>query len=416
MPCSALCAGLLSAWLGAASEVPDFVDQPALWARALQLHRRSIVLDGHSDTTPSFEDPGYDFSARHDTGHMDIPRMVEGGLNAQFFSIWMGDVGKPGQGIAVKTALRRIDAVHETIRRWPGSLALAGTAADVRRIHREGRIACLMGVEGGHIIENDLAVLRMYHRLGVRYLTLTHSFHTEWADSGGYGRPLPPGIGGLSERGEEVVRELNRVGMLVDVSHVSDATFYDALRVSRAPVIASHSSVRSLCPSPRNLDDAMLNALAEKGGVVQINFYSGYLSREIAEQRMQAEVDWAAEQERLAGEGLDAREIELRRRGFFRRLPALEATFDDLVAHFLHAMKVAGPEHVGIGSDFDGIPALPVGMEDCSQLPRLTYELLKHGWSEEEVQGVLGENVLRVMEAAERVAAEIREEEWQAIR
>jgi len=235
------------------------------------LHRDAIVSDTHADTTPFFEMPGWDFAARHDgETHMDLPRMREGGLDVQFWSIYMGET--EGDGRAIREALGRIDAVHELVRRHPDELALVTTAAGIRRAVAEGKIANLMGVEGGHILENRLSVLRTYQRLGVRYLTLTHSFHIDWADSAGMGVPLEPLHGGLTPFGEEVVRELNRLGVMVDISHVSDDTFWDVMKITRAPVIASHSSCRAVYDHPRNMSDDMLRAVAENGGEVMIHF------------------------------------------------------------------------------------------------------------------------------------------------
>jgi membrane dipeptidase len=247
----------------------------------LALHRDAIVVDTHSDTTPWFQDPTWRFDERHERGHMDLPRMREGGLDVQFWSIYMGET--PGRGRAIREALERIDAVHEIAARHSDEVELAGSVSDIRRIVHGGRIAFLMGVEGGHIIEESLAALRTFYRLGVRYLTLTHSFHTGWADSSGTQDTPEPVHYGLSAFGEEVVAEMNRLGMMVDVSHVSDETFWNVLRVSRAPVIASHSSVRAIADHRRNLSDEMLEALAANGGVVMINFYSGYIDPELQE-------------------------------------------------------------------------------------------------------------------------------------
>jgi len=418
---------LTSALLGGAEAVPPFAEDAELWEKARRLHARALVLDGHSDVTFRFADPSFQFGERHADGHMDIPRMREGGLDAQFFSIYMPDMGQAGTGRASLAALRIIDRVHEQIRRWPAHLALAETAGDVRRIHREGRIACLMGMEGGHIIENELANLRMFYRLGVRYLTLTHSFHTDWADSAGTGQPIEPRHGGLTDQGRAIVEEVNRVGMLVDISHVADTTFRDALEVSRAPVIASHSSCRALCSSPRNMDDDMLRALAGNGGVVQINFYTGYLNDAIARDDARLMRDWGEEEQRRREEerrrvqsgeepddDLDRTLRRARRAWITERRQDHPTPFSLIVDHVEHAIAVAGPAHVGLGADWDGIPALPDGMPDCSLLPHLTYELLARGHAEEVVLGVLGENVLRVLEQAEQVARAMREEDWQA--
>ena len=365
-----------------------------------ELHESAIVIDGHSDVTPWLEDPEWSFLERHADGHEDLPRMREGGLDAQFFSIYLGRT--EGRGRAIREAITRIDAVHELVRRHPDELALATTAADVRRIAAGGRIACLLGVEGGHIIEDSLAALRTFHRLGVRYLTLTHSFHTSWADSSGTQETLAPLHGGLTPFGEEVVRESNRLGVLVDVSHVSDATFWHALRVTRAPVIASHSSVRAVADHPRNLSDDMLRALADNGGVVMINFYSGYLDAALVEPLRELFSTLAPRLAALREQHAD--DPVALHRGFRELLRGVEipaTRLDVLLDHFDHALAVAGPDHVGIGADWDGVASMPRDLEDVSKLPALTRGLLGRGHPPDVVRKVLGENLLRVLRAAE---------------
>ena len=370
-----------------------------------QAHFDAIVIDTHADTTPKFQDPAWRFDERHDDGHVDLPRMREGGVDAQFWSIYMGKTDGPG--IAVKDAVERIDAVHELVRRHPDDLAFATTAEGIRRAVREGKIANLMGVEGGHIIEDSLPVLRTYHRLGVRYLTLTHSFNTSWADSSGTSETPDAEHGGLTPFGEEIVAELNRLGMMVDISHVSDETFEDVLRVSKAPVIASHSSARALADHPRNMSDEMLQALAENGGVVMINFYSGYVDASLIEpiRLMFGRIRPRIEQlrERYADD-------PAKRQAAVDRLLATEevpqTSLGVLLDHFDRAIRVAGPDHVGIGADWDGVMSMPRGMEDVSKLPALTRGLLTRGHSPETVRKVLGENLLRVMSAVESAAAE----------
>jgi membrane dipeptidase len=394
---AALAALGLAACAGAPHEA-----QPPL--SAAELHRQAIVIDGHSDTTPWFEDPDWRFDVRHAEGHEDLPRMREGGLDAQFWSIYLGR--SEGRGRAIREAIVRIDAVHELVRRHPDDLALATRAADVRRIAGEGRIACLMGMEGGHIIEESLPALRTFQRLGVRYLTLTHSFHTSWADSSGTNETPPPEHRGLTGFGERVVAELNRLGMMVDVSHVSDETFFHTLRVTRAPVLASHSSARAVADHPRNLSDEMLRALARNRGVAMINFYSGYVDEELVEPLRS-----------LFG-GLAPRIAELRERhaedpvalrrsyrALLRGLEVPRSRLSVVLDHFDHALQVAGPDHVGIGADWDGVVSMPEGLEDVSRLPALTEGLLRRGHSPEVVRKVLGENLLRLMAEVEEVAA-----------
>jgi membrane dipeptidase len=376
--------------------------------RVRRLHRAAIVVDGHADTTLRLLDPDFDFAARHDAGQgmLDLPRAREGGLDAQFFSIY---TGKPAaEGLAVRDALERIDAVHELVRRHPDALALATDAAGIRRAAAQGKLAALLGVEGGHMIEGRLSVLRDFARLGVRYLTLTHSFHLDWADSAGTGEPLPPGQGGLSPFGEEVVRELNRLGVMVDVSHAADDTFWDALRVSVAPPIASHSSCRAVYAHPRNLTNDMLRALAAKGGVVMINYFPGYTDADVAPAIRAWFARHGAELAALrkTHEG-DARALTAAFRALVASDPLPKGSLARLLDHFDHALRVAGPAHVGLGSDFDGVPSMPAELDEVSELENLTRGLLARGWSEDVVRGVLGENLLRVLAETERVAARL---------
>ena len=371
---------------------------------ARDLHFDSIVVDTHSDTTPWFQDPEWNFGARHDDGHQDLPRMREGGLDAQFWSIYMGK--REGDGRAIREAVERIDAVHEMVRKHADQTELALTADDVRRIVDAGKIASLMGVEGGHIIEGSLSALRTFFRLGVRYMTLTHSFNTDWADSSGTTAVPEPVHGGLNDFGEQVVREMNRLGMMIDVSHVSDGTFADVLGVTRAPVIASHSSARAVADHPRNMSDDMLEALARNGGVVMINFYPSYIDLEAGKrarehyQQIKPKLDAIREQY-----GADLLARMRAGRALNREHPWPQTSLDVLLDHFDHAIAVAGPDHVGIGADWDGVPSMPEGLDDVSKLPTLTQALIRRGHSTGTVRKVLGENLLRVMAENERVAA-----------
>ena len=380
-------------------------------ARTLALHRAAIVLDTHSDVTPKFEEEGYDFSERHADGHMDLPRMAEGGLDVEFLSIYMGKVEGPGTGpgTAVHRAIRRIDAAWEMTRRYPDRAEMALTAADARRIVGAGKIAFFMGMEGGHMIEDDLAALRTFHRLGVRYLTLTHSFHTNWADSAGIGSPLEPLHRGLTDFGREVVREMNRLGMVVDLSHVSEETFRDAMETTKAPPMASHSACRALHDHPRNLTDEQIRAIAKKGGTVQINFYSGFIDPEFRKASEKRRTTLEPEVAKLREKhGADTPEFRAARRELMARYPLPKTPLKVLVDHVDHAIRVAGADHVGLGADWDGIEALPEGMEDCSKLPALTEALLRRGHGEDAVRKVLGENTLRVLEECEKVARELQ--------
>ena len=375
-------------------------------ARAKKLHFSSIVVDTHDDTTQRFLDGKFDLGARHNDGSIDIPRMKEGGLGAIFFSIWMpGSITGPE---AVKRALDQIDAVREQVRKHPDEIVLARTAEEVRAAHREGKIAALMGVEGGHMIASDLGVLRIYAALGVRYMTLTHSVNDEWADSS----TDKPAHNGLTDFGKDVVREMNRLGIIVDISHVSDKTFYDALAISKAPMIASHSSCRAICDAPRNMTDQMIKDLAAKGGVIQINYHVGFLSQEFRNaEKADPEINKAiaAEVDKRCAkddEGCQLIEGDKITREYVAagKLPRVEWT--KIIEHIDHAVKLVGADHVGLGSDFDGAN-MPFGMEDASMLPKITDALLEKGYSESDVRKILGENTLRVMADAERVSREL---------
>ncbi len=367
--------------------------------RARDLHFSSIVLDTHVDTTSKLLSR-WSFVEEHRLGHVDLPRLKKGGLNALFFSIYVpGSVTGPE---AVTRALERIAAVHKLAEDLPGEMAFCTSASDVRAARRQGKIAALIGMEGGHMISNSLPVLRTYALLGVRYLTLTHSANTDWADSSGD----KPRHNGLTGFGREVVRELNRLGMLVDVSHASDKTFWDVIEVSRAPVIASHSSCRALANNPRNMTDTMMKAAAKKGGVIQINFHREFLDNGASEYGKKAQPIW---RELLAGkpEPEDYTKLlqEIRR----RIGPPPKVSWERIVEHIEHAIKVVGIDHVGIGSDFDGA-LMPEGMEDCTQLPRITEALLRKGYSDADVRKILGENTLRLMTEVEQAAVRLREE------
>ena len=370
-------------------------------ARARQLHDRAIVIDTHDDTTQRLVgDKTFNIATRNKNGSIDIPRMREGGLDAIFFSIWMaGDVTGP---VAVKHALDQIDAVREAIRTHPNDLVLATTAAEIRRAAAEKKIAALLGVEGGHMIDNDLAVLRIFAALGVRYMTLTHSLNTTWADSSGD----KPAHDGLTAFGKDVVREMNRLGMMVDISHVSDKTFFDALETSRAPLMASHSSARAIAKAPRNMTDDMLRAIAKNNGVVMINYHAGFLSEEFRtaprSAALQARID-AAEKQCAGNEACSIMEGERVNHEAMVSGELPKVTWEKIVEHIDHVVKVAGAAHVGLGSDFDGA-TMPMGLEDVSKLPKITDALLKKGYSEQDIEKILGGNILRVMEAVERIA------------
>ena len=371
--------------------------------RATQLHARAVVIDGHADTTQRLVfDKAFNIGTRNPNGNLDIPRMKDGGLDALFFSIWMpSDVTGP---IAIKRALVQIDAVREAVRLHPNDLLLATSVADIRRAVAEHKIAALMGMEGGHMIDRDLRVLRDFAALGIRYLTLTHFKNTEWADSA----TDKPAHNGLTSFGRDVVRELNRLGVMVDISHVSDKTFYDAISISTAPVIASHSSTRALTNHARNMTDDMLRALARNGGVVMINYHAGYISdgfRAASEKRSGDIVAQMQEMSEKCGGNEACTTLETERLDHEAmasgQLP--KVTWEPIVDHIDHAVKIAGVDHVGLGSDFDGA-VMPLGMEDVSKLPRITDALLQKGYSEQNIEKILGGNLLRVLEQVEQVA------------
>jgi len=285
------------------------------------------------------------------------------------------------------------------VAKYPDQIELANSVADIRRLKSEDKIAALMGLEGGHAIEDDLDVLRKFYRMGIRYVTLTHSNTNNFADSSGD----EPRWGGLNALGRQIVKEMNRLGVIVDISHVSDETFWDVLEVSEAPVMASHSSCRALVPIPRNMTDEMIKALAKKGGVVMINFGSDFVNAapgqrsnkvvEIIRQKYRGDFShWNEVRQKLDKEGP----------------PLPPATLDDIVAHIEHIVKLVGPDYVGFGSDFDGVPNLPEGLEDCTKLPSITYELLKRGYSEQDITKILGGNLLRVFEGVEQTAARLQ--------
>ena len=373
-------------------------------ARAKKLHFSSIVVDTHDDTTQRFLDGKFDIAERHDDGSIDLPRMREGGLDAIFFSIWIPS--KVTGTEAVNRAVAQIEAVRQQVSAHPKELALATTAAEIRTAHKQGKIAALMRVEGGHMINSDLDVLRKFASLGVRYMTLTHSGNAEWADSS----TDKPVHNGLTDFGKDVVREMNRLGVIVDISHVSDKTFYDALAVSRAPMIASHSSCRALCDAPRNMTDQMMKDLAAKGGVIQINYHVGFLSQEFRNaEKADPEINKAIGEEvqKLCGDDEACQLLEgdrLTRRYVEQgKLPRVDWT--KIIEHMDHAVKVAGINHVGLGSDFDGAN-MPYGMEDAAKLPKITDALLRKGYSEGDLKKILGENTLRVMAEVERVSQE----------
>jgi membrane dipeptidase len=380
---------------------PDQLDE-----RARQLHFSTIVLDTHDDTTQRFFSPAYDLAKRNARGSVDIPRMREGGMNAIFFSVWIDS--KITGPLAIEKALDQIDAIHENVKKYSGDLAFARTADEVRRAHSQGKIAVLIGVEGGHMIGDDLRMVRIFGDVGVRYITLSHFHNSEWADSS----TDKPAHNGLSDHGKEIVREMNRQGIMVDISHVADKTFYDALAISQAPLIASHSSCRAICNHPRNMSDEMIKALAAKGGVIQINYEMSFLDQAFKDASEKVEGDMVKSFEALmkscgGDEECQATKMEEKTREMVASGELPHVGWEKIIEHIDHVVQLVGPDHVGLGSDFDGAN-MPDGMEDCSKLPKITAALLRKGYSEEDVRKILGGNLLRVMEAAERVSRNSR--------
>jgi membrane dipeptidase len=393
-----LLALFLSTAIPAAAQTRD----ERLWQRALLIHRRAIVIDTHNDVTTPMTNDDYDLSGTPPTPYRtSIARMKQGGLTAEFFSLYV----KPWyveHGGAARRTLDMIDSVYRAVERHPNDLMFATSVADIRRAKRQGKIAALMGIEGGHAIEDSLSALREFHRLGVRYMTLTWNNTNNWADAGRGEKKHH----GLSDFGREVVREMNRLGLLVDVSHVSDETMSDALDVSKAPIIASHSSARALSNVPRNIPDDLLKRIAKNGGVVQVNFYSVFVDAATVapqsaerDKRLKAQQDALNEKYKNDPERLAEESDKLEAANPLPPLP-----ISKLIDHIDHIVKVAGIDHVGIGADFDGANDMPEGAKDVSMLPNITYELLKRGYSEQDIRKILGENFLRVFAEAERVA------------
>jgi membrane dipeptidase len=367
---------------------------------AAELHKRAIVIDGHNDLPWRLlakVGSSFDLAVRHEDGHTDIPRLREGGVDGQFFAAYVpSDCEGPG---AARIALEQIDLIRQMVARYP-DFELALSAADVRRIAGSGKIATLIGVEGGQAIENSLGVLRMFYALGARYLTFTHIDSTDWADAA----TDEPRHGGLSEFGEEVVREMNRLGMLVDISHVSADTMADALRVSEAPIVATHSGARAVNSNSRNVPDDILSQISENGGLVMVNFYSGFVVPEAADV---ARDMLRAYREARTQFGEDSAAVENTMRQFEEEHPIPSGTVSDLVDHIDHIVEVAGIDHAGLGSDFDGIINSPEGLEDVSKFPAITEELVRRGYSDPDIVKILGGNILRVMEGAEEVARQL---------
>lgn len=385
--------------------------EAAIAARVAKIVATSPVIDGHNDlpwalrtrANPdgSFIDIASGTDRLADPLHTDIARLRQGGVGAQFWSVWV-PVSYQG-GTAVQATLEQIDVVKRMAERYPRDFALATTAADIERIRRSGRIASLIGVEGGHQIGDSLAVLRQFHALGVRYMTLTHTSGTAWADSA----TAPPKVGGLNDKGRAVVREMNRLGMLVDLSHVSPEAMRAAIAASSAPVIFSHSGARGVADHPRNVPDDVLRLIAANGGVVMTNFAPGYAS----EARRQWDAAYAAEKARIDAPPFGGLAIGQPEKAaamladWLKANPRPRPTLAQIADHVERIAAVAGKAHVGIGSDYDGIEDTPAGLEGVETFPALLTEMARRGWTDAELRGLAGDNVLRVMRAVEAEAA-----------
>jgi membrane dipeptidase len=373
-------------------------DPPPVSERARKVHASGMLFDGHNDLPWRLRaagDMGFDsldLSKRLPSGQTDIPRLREGGLKAQFWSVYIPSEHEN----PARTVVEQIDLVHRMVERYPDDLEMAYSADDIDRIVKAGKIASLIGIEGGVAIEDDLAMLRMFARMGARYMTLTHNKTLEWADAA----TDSPRHDGLTPFGERVVKEMNRLGMFVDISHVSPATMADVLRVSEAPIIASHSSARALADHPRNVPDAILKQLPRNGGVIMVNFFSGFIvpeavNQSVARRELRAKFPDQAEYRKALSE-------------YNKTHPMPRGTVKDVADHVDHIAKVAGIDHVGIGSDFDGITSVPVGLEDVSCYPRLTEELLNRGYSEADIHKILGGNALRAFRKAGEVGDRLK--------
>jgi membrane dipeptidase len=375
-----------------------------LTPEALQIHREAILIDGHNDLPWMFREKGdlsfrkIDLHKAQKELHTDIPRLIKGGVGAQFWSAFVpAETAK--KGTAVRETLEQIDVIQRMVKAYPETFEMAYTADDIVRIRKKGKIASLIGVEGGHSIDNSLGVLRCLYQLGARYMTLTHSETLDWADSA----TDKPRHNGLTDFGEQVVREMNRLGMLVDISHVSAATMKHALRVTKAPVIASHSSAFALADHPRNVPDDVLKLVAANDGVIMVNFFSGFILPEGARrmremfqtlrelrEKYPAEIDFKAALDQWKKDN-----------------PVPRGSVHNVVDHIEHIIKVAGVDHVGLGSDFDGITSTPIQLDDVSYYPYITQELLNRGYKKEAIHKILGGNLLRVLRRTEQVAVEM---------
>ncbi len=404
---------LLLFWLLASSSLLAQNAPASVSAKAMQIHNSAIIIDTHADTPQRFLDEHFDIGNRDpkDIGHISLDKVRAGNLGAEFFSIWVEPSFK---GQFAHRAVDLIDSVYEQAARHPDCMMMAFSVDDIERARKQKKLAALMGIEGGHAIENDIRLLREFYRLGVRYMTLTWSNTNEWADSSGdIDDTKVEHHNGLTDFGKQVVLEMNRLGMMVDISHVADKTFYDAVAISKAPVIASHSSSRALTNAPRNMTDDMLRAVTKNNGVVMVNFFNGFIdedfrkAREAIAKERDAEIEAFVEQHKAAGKPVTYAEYDHIEREWTAKIP--RPPLKSLIDHIDHIAKVAGVDHVGLGSDFDGVSgATPTGIDSAADLPKITQALLDRGYNADDIKKVLGGNLLRVFLEVERVSREMQ--------
>jgi len=409
-----LCFALISSFAAAQTADKSAAPDVVVSAKARQIHDSALIVDTHADTPQRFLDENFDIGSTdpNDIGHISLDKARRGNLGAEFFSIWVDP--ETNQGHFAKHTFDLIDSVYEQAARHPDRMMMAFSPSDIDRAHKEHKLAALMGIEGGHSIENDMHLLHDYYRLGVRYMTLSWSNTNEWADSSGdIDDAKVQHHNGLTDFGKQVVSEMNRLGMMVDISHVADKTFWDAIATTKAPVIASHSSARALVNAPRNMTDEMLRAVTKNGGVVQVNFYNGFIDEDFrkAMEAQKTDQDAAVQQYidqlKAAGKPVNYLEVDRIGRQWLAKIP--RPPLKSLIDHIDHIAKVAGIDHVGLGSDFDGVSgATPQGIDSAADLPKITQSLLDRGYSAEDIKKILGGNLMRVFREVEGVSHEMQ--------
>ena len=416
LPRIVLCAVVSFLTVSSLMAQPKPAKKPVKALTATQVHDSSLVIDTHADTTQRLLDDNFDMAnpPGGDKGNLDFAKAKAGNLGAEFFSIWVEP--KEFKGQYAHRTLAQIDSVYQQATKHPDKMIMAFSTADIERAHRQKKLAALMGIEGGHSIENDIHLLRDYYRLGVRYMTLTWSNTNEWADSSGdINDTNVQHHNGLTEFGKDVVYEMNRLGMIVDISHVSDKTFYDTLLASRAPVIASHSSARALTHHLRNMTDDMLREIGRRGGVVMVNYYSAFVDEnwrqayEAQAKERTAATDAVAQQYKDADPVTRYGETDKVAKLWAAKIP--RPPFDAIINHIDHVAKVAGVDATGLGSDFDGTPSMPEGLDSAADLPKITDALLKRGYTADQIRKILGGNLMRVFREVEAASRQLKASE-----